>query len=225
MSVSREELFIQAATRAAPVRDLSLRNESDPFNVSLECYLAGIGEIAIEPFGPVYFDAFRRFYDRRDLQWDLSAESRSLSDQHGTDADTLSEIAERVRSRQDAVFVVLTQGHVVGYLDIEEIGRIKAGQKTFFGEDYYAMLDIAISDRFHGTGLAAVCMLFLKLVAAIASVGLGLCCQPANARALRFYRKHGFVRAGHKDIFDSDTGLSHSEPWYILEKNEFEILD
>ena len=225
MSASREELFVQAATRMAPVQNLSLRNKSDPFDLSLGCCFGGIGQIAIEPFSSDYFDAFREFYDRRDPRWDLSEESRSLSDQHGTDTDTLSEIAERVRSRQDARFLVLTQDHVVGYLDVEEIDRIKAGHKTVFGEDYYAMLDIAISDRFHGTGLAAVCMVFLKLVAAIAGVGLGLITSEKNKRAIRFYEKHGFHQAGKKEVFLPRTGEREISPWFVLEANELDVAD
>jgi ribosomal protein S18 acetylase RimI-like enzyme len=215
--------FVESVGSRVAVSDLSVRNDSNPFRVRLTCDFPGIGLMTIEPFQEKHFESFRHFYDRCDPEWDLSAESRALCDQHDTSSDTLSEIVRRVASEEDARFLICTHNHVIGYILIEEIGRIKAGEKTFFGEDYYAELDIAVSDRFHGTGLASFSMLFLKLVAAIAGVGLGLITSPENERAISFYIKHGFAPAGHKDIYIPHTGeRTVRQPWYLLEKNELE---
>jgi ribosomal protein S18 acetylase RimI-like enzyme len=217
------ERFVKLATRDFSVSGLAVRNDRNPFGVCVTCHFPGVGKIAIEPFQEEHFAAFRDFYDRRDPQWDLSGESRALCDQHDTSSRTLSEIVSRVSSEEDSRFLIVTQGHVVGYILIEEIGRIQAGERTFFGEDHYAELDIAVADRFHGTGLASFAMLFLKLAAAIAGVGLGLVTSPENHRAIRFYGKHGFVLAGHKDVFIPHTGeRKPRQPWYVLERNELE---
>lgn len=217
--------FGQLAAAMLRPRDVVLRNAHDPFEMSLACGFEGIGDVTIEPFGERQFEAFRAFYDRRDSEWDLSAASRSLSDQHDTQPATLQAVAQRVSARQDARFVIVTQGHVIGYLDIEEIDRIQAGMKTYSGETHYAMLDIAISDRFHGTGLAALAMLFLKLVAAQAQVGLGLVTSPVNRRAQRFYAKHGFIESGAKPVPDIQTGQPQPAPWFVLKRNELEGCD
>lgn len=217
------EKFVESAARRFAVCDLAVKSDTNPFGVWLTCYFPGMGRMTIEPFQEKHFEAFRHFYDRCDPEWDLSAESRALCDQHDTSNDTLSEIVRRVSSEEDARFLICTHNHVIGYILIEEIGRIKAGEKSFFGEDYYAELDMAVSDRFHGTGLASFGMLFLKLVAAIAGVGLGLITSPENERAIRFYEKHGFIPAGHKEIYIPHTGERKAgQPWYVLEKNELE---
>jgi len=174
--------------------------------------------IRIEPFCEKHFSAFGGFYDRKDPQWDPSVESRASSDQHDTSVETLSEIAERVNSREDARFVILTDGHVIGYLDIEEIGSIKAGKKTFLGDDHYAQLGIAISDRFQRMRLGSFALFFLKYVSAVAVVGLGLITDPEKHRG--FFSRHGFVEAGQKSIYSYQTGEWSRSPWYVLENNE-----
>jgi len=215
--------FVELATREFSVSDLVVENDGNPFALCLMCDFPGIGRISIEPFQEKHFEAFRDFYERQDPEWDLSAESRSSCDQHDTSDTTLAEIVGRVSSEEDARFLILTRGRVIGYILIEEIGRIRAGEKTFFGEAHNAELDIAVSDRFHGIGLGSFAMLFLKLVAAIAGVGLGLVTSPENRRAVRFYEKQGFVRAGQRDIIVPSTGQRRPRnPWYILERNEIE---
>jgi len=215
------ERFRLVVAREFSVSDLVVRNDGNPFALCLTCDFPAIGRIIIEPFQEKKIGAFRDFYERQDPEWDLSAESRSKCDQHDTSDTTLAEIVGRVSSEEDARFVILTRGRVIGYILIEEIGRIKAGEKTFFGEHHYAELDIAVSDRFHGIGLGSFAMLFLKLVAAIAGVGLGLVTSPENRRAVRLYEKHGFVRAGQKDIIVPSTGQRKPRnPWYILERDE-----
>lgn len=216
------ERFAILSTRVFSISELTVANDGDPFGMCLKCDFPGIGQIAIEPFQETRLDAFRSFYDRCDPGWDLSAESRSLCDQHDTSRKTLLEIVGRVVSREDARYLILAQNHVIGYLVIEEIGRIRAGERTFFGESYHAELDIAVSDRFHGSGLASFAMLFLKLIAAVAGVGLGLIVSPENHRAILFYRKRGFVLAGEKDVFIARTGdRLTGQLWYVLGKNEF----
>jgi len=212
--------FRELALEQLPVTDLVIRNENDPFEIFIECHFAGIGKMSIEPFAVCQFEAFQEFYDGQHPEWGLSRQSRAFFNEHPTDTETLCEIAHRVESRQDARFVILTQDHVVGYILVEEIDCIKTGRKTFWGEDYYAMLGIGICDRFHGSGLASLAMLFLKLVAAITGVGLGLTHNPDNERARRFYEKHGFVPTGHKEVFVPHTGERRREPWYILKGNE-----
>lgn len=213
---SKTEHFKEIVEKLLPVKNILIRNEDNAFEVLLECDFQVIGRILIAPFSHEYFELFRQFYDDCDPKWDLSTESRTLSNQHGTDVNTLREVENRVVSHQDARFLILTQEHVIGYLDIEEIDRIRAGQKNSFGENRYAMLDISISDRFHGTGLASLAITFLKFVAAIVQVNLYLVTSKNNERAIRFYIKHGFQKACPA------TDELKEELCFILEKNEFE---
>ena len=221
---SKAKFFKEFAEKSGAVTNLLIHNEDFPFEVWVECDFQDIGRILILPFSHRYFESFRQFYDGRDPEWDLSAKSRSLSDQHGTDIDKLNEVEERVVSHQDARFLIMTQGHVIGYLDIEEIDLIKAGQKNYFGEDKHAMVDIAISDRFHGTGLASLAVIFLKFVAATAGVSLYLVTSKKNESAIRFYIKHGFQEADPREIFIPED-KQKGEPWYVLKRNEFEKND
>lgn len=214
------DYFKELSIKQFDITNFVIKNENDPFKLSLECDFANIGKISIEPFSACHFSAFQEFYDGKRPEWGLSKQSRSFFDEHTADIKTLNEIAQRVAAQQDARFVIITQNHIIGYLLIEEINCIKAGRKTYFGEDYYAMLGIGISDRFHGTGLASFAMLFLKFVAAIAGVGLGLSQAPHNERACRFYEKHGFIMVGYKEIFVPHTGTRQKNPWYILKHNE-----
>jgi RimJ/RimL family protein N-acetyltransferase len=94
------------------------------------------------------------------------------------------------------------------------------GKPTCIGETERAQIGIGISDRFHGSGLASLGMLFMKYVAALAGVGLGLAVNPSNARALRFYAKHGFVLAGSKELYAFHTRRRFRAPWYVLKRNE-----
>jgi ribosomal protein S18 acetylase RimI-like enzyme len=212
--------FEELAVSRLAVANLIADNEDDPFRIAIQCHFPAIGRIDVEPFADRHFAAFRRFYDGQHPDWGLSKQSRSFFDEHPTDTDTLTEIAHRVASRQDARFAVLTSDHIVGYMLIEEIDCINAGRETFWGEDYYAMIGIGVSDRFHGTGLASLGMLFLKLVAAMSDVGLGLTRHPDNKRACGFYEKHGFVQRGYRDIFVPHTGTRSASPWYVLRTNE-----
>ncbi len=208
-----------------PITDLLMENESDPFRIRQRCLFAGIGTVTIEPLSTDHFALFQRFYDGKHPERGLSEQSRRHFNEHPEDTKTLAKMARRVKLRQDARFVVIAEKHIVGYLLLEEIDSIKAGRSTCHGEDYHAMLGIGISDRYHGTGLASLGMLFLKLVAALAEVGLGLSVSGQNLRARSFYEKHGFAFAGHKKITDTRTGEQRSDPWYILRRNEFDTSD
>jgi ribosomal protein S18 acetylase RimI-like enzyme len=214
--------FKELSQKQFNITNILIINDNNPFKVKLECYFNSIGKIAIEPFSASHFVAFREFYDGKHPEWGLTKQSRSFFDEHADDIKTLSEIECRVTSQQDSRFVVLLRNHIIGYLIIEEIDCIKAGKRTYFGEDYYAMLGIGISDRFHGSGLASFAILFLKYVAAIAGVGLGLVYDGKNKRAKRFYEKHGFIQKGYKEIFIPHTGERKKSPWYVLEQNEIQ---
>jgi ribosomal protein S18 acetylase RimI-like enzyme len=208
-----------------PITDLLMEDEGDPFRIRQRCQFAGIGIVTIEPLSTDHFALFQRFYDGRHPGWGLSEQSRRYFNEHPEDTETLAKMARRVRLRQDARFVVMAEERIVGYLLLEEIDSIKAGRSTCHGEDYHAMLGIGISDRYHGTGLASLGMFFLKLVAALAEVGMGLSVSSQNLRARRFYEKNGFAFAGHKKIIDTRTGEERSDAWYVLERNELGIRE
>jgi GNAT superfamily N-acetyltransferase len=217
------ERFRSLAARDLKACDITVSHADAPFATTAECVLPNVGHVRIEPLSAAHFPAFQDFYDGLHPDWGLSPQSKGQFDEHPTDLRSLTQIVERVRRRQDARFVMLVQDHVVGYLLIEEIDCIQAGQKTFWGEARHAMIGIGVSDRFHGKGLAAFGMLFLKLVAAAAGVELGLCTGSGNPRAQRFYEKHGFVPAGHKRIVVPHTGQAGDEPWYVLPRNELTV--
>ena len=206
-----------------PVTDLLMEHEDDPFRIRQRCLFSGIGTVFIEPFCADHFESFQRFFDGLHPEWGLSEQSRRYFDEHSEDIETLAQIAQRVKLGKDARFVIIVENHVVGYLLIEEIDSIRAGKKTCHGEDYYAMLGLGISDRYHGTGLSSLAMFFLKLVASLAEVGIGLSVNSQNLRARRFYEKHGFTLVGHKIIHDPRTGKQRKDPWYILKRNEMEF--
>lgn len=208
-----------------PISDLLMENEGDPFRIRQRCQFAGIGTVIIKPLSTDHFALFQRFYDGKHPECGLSEQSRRYFDEHPEDTETLAKMVRRVKLRQDARFVVIAEKHIVGYLLLEEIDSVKAGGSTCHGEDYHAMLGIGISDRFHGTGLASLGMFFLKLVAALADVGMGLSVSGQNLRARRFYEKHGFAFAGHKKITDTRTGEQRGDPWYILSRNELGIRE
>jgi len=63
----------------------------------------------------------------------------------------------------------------------------------------------------------AAAVLFYKLVAAIAGVGLGLTCSDERRG---FYERHGFVRAGRKRFYSPARGEHFTSPGYRLEHNE-----
>lgn len=214
--------FKEFSQKKYNITNLIVRKENDPFKVKLKCSFEGVGEITIEPFSTCHFSSLQKFYDGEHPEWGLSKQSRSFFDEHASDTETLSKIVQRVKSQQDARFVILVQNHLIGYLIIEEIDCIIAGKKTYFDEDYYAMTGIGISDKFHGSGLASFAMLFLKYVAAITGVGLGLVYDGENKRAKRFYEKLGFAQEGFKEIFIPHTGERKKSPWYILKQNELQ---
>lgn len=210
--------FKEIAKEKWQIENLQFMHEKDPFEICLDCDFPNIGKLSIVPFSKKYFKQFSQFYDGYDPNWDLSAKSRSLSYQHDTNIDTLYDIEKRVTSKQDARHIIITQDHVIGYLNMEELDLIKSGKKNYFGEDKHAMIDIAISDRFHGIGLGSFSILFLKLVAAIAGVSLYLVTEDENMRAMQFYSKNGFQKAVPGEIFIPENLMD--KPWYILKDNE-----
>jgi len=206
------------------VANLRIIGADDPFGIRYECVLEAHGLVRIEPLCERHFQAFRDFYDGLDPEFGLSPQSRQAFDEHNTTDAALRGIVARVESREDARFVVMLSRFVVGYLLIEEIGCLQRREKTGSGEDEVAMIGMGVSDRLHGSGLADLAMLFLKLVGALAGVKLGLCARADNLRAQRFYVRHGFQRKGEKDIWVPHTGARTTEPWYVLPENECEEL-
>ena len=211
------ERFAKLALERSPVNDLVVREQDDPFAVSVECDFEGIGRISVEPLSEGHFSAMQEFLDLNHSGWGLSRHSLKPFESHPADGAGLSEILERVTSRTDARFVIVTDAHIIGYLVLEEVGCLLAGEKTFTGDEHDAELDIGISERFQGMGLGSFAMLFYKLVAAIAGVGLGLTCSDERRG---FYEKHGFVRAGAKRFYIPARGEHFTSPWYRLEHNE-----
>jgi ribosomal protein S18 acetylase RimI-like enzyme len=200
--------------------EIKLGQTGNPFQLTCECYLENIGFIKISPFSIKDIGAFQTFYDGEYPEWGLSKESKEHFEEHPNDVDTLEVVAKRVTDSMDARHLIHIGGHVVGYLIIEEIGCIKAGKPTFWNESYHAMLGIGVSDRFHGTGLADFGMIFMKLVAAVSDVGLGLVVDGENERAIGFYRRHGFIQSGFKEVLVPHTGKTSLDPWMILDKND-----
>jgi GNAT superfamily N-acetyltransferase len=211
------ERFRALALERCPVSDLVICEQDDPFAVSLECDFEGIGRISVEPLSEGHFSAMQEFLDLDHAGWGLSRSSLKPFESHPADTEGLAEILERVTSRIDARFVIVTAGHIIGYLVLEEVGPLLAGERTFTGDEHDAELDIGISERFQGMGLGSFAMLFYKLVAGIAGVGLGLTCSEERRG---FYERHGFVRAGEKRFYSPARGQHFTSPWYRLEHNE-----
>jgi len=89
---SRAKRFEEIAEEKWKIKNLHFMHENDPFEITLDCDFPNIGRVSIVPFSRKYFKQFGQFYDGRDPNWDLSAKSRSLSDQHDTNMDTLNSI-------------------------------------------------------------------------------------------------------------------------------------
>jgi len=119
--------FKEFSRKRFNVTNIVIQNEFDPFEISLKCDFTAIGRISIESFSARYFSMFQEFYDGEYPEWGLSKQSRLSFDEHQSDFKTLSEIMHRVKSRQDARFVILTQNHIIGYILIEEIDCIQEG--------------------------------------------------------------------------------------------------
>ena len=212
--------FVDDAERFYGASEINLTHMEDPFQVSCECILGEIGPIKVAPFSENDICAFQMFYDGDHPEWGLSRESKEHFEEHPNDAETLIIVVKRVRDGMDARHLIHHDGYVVGYLIIEEIDCIQSGRPTFWDETYHAMMGIGVSDRFHGKGLADFGMLFLKLVAGVAGVGLGLVVSGENERAIRFYKRHGFTRSGFKEVLVPHTGKKSRDPWMILSRNE-----
>jgi ribosomal protein S18 acetylase RimI-like enzyme len=212
--------FKEQAERSHNVSEIRLNYIKDPFKISCECILHGIGRIKVTPFTENHINRFQRFFSGRHPEWGLNKESKMHFEEHPNDTETLQTVVKRVTDRMDARHLIMVDGHVVGYLIIEEINCIQSGKPTFWNETYYAMMGIGVSDRFHGKGLSDFGVLFLKLVAAVANVGLGLVVSSENERALKFYTRHGFVQSGFKKVLVPHTGKETLDPWMILSRNE-----
>jgi len=109
------------------------------------------------------------------------------------DVDAATLVIDRCK---DLLFVADADGEAVGY-----VALLREGHAAVAAHDPLMLWQLHVRPRFHGAGVAALLMrraIEQAESGAHDTVWLGV--SEHNARAIAFYRKHGFVAHGLHDV-------------------------